>query len=43
LVPGIDGALSASNWRDALWARFYMGAPRRQRSSVERYSIVKRA
>ena len=31
------------DWRDALWAKFYTEAPRRQRRSVERYSIVKRA
>ena len=29
--------------RDALLARFFMGAPQRQRRSVERYNIVKRA
>jgi hypothetical protein len=28
--------------KDALWARFCMGAPRRQRRSVKRYNIVKR-
>jgi len=43
LVPGFDGALFSPAWRDALWARFFMEAPRRQRRSVERYNIVKRA
>src|SRR5215469_18357487 len=43
LVPGFDGALFSPAWRDALWARFFMAAPRRQRQSVERYSVVKRA
>ena len=43
LVPGFDGALFSGEWKDALWARFFMGAPRRQRRSVERYNIVKRA
>lgn len=43
LVPKIDGATTTSEWKEALWARFYTGAPQRQRSSVERYSIVKRA
>lgn len=43
LVPAFDGALSAQAWKDALWDRFYTGAPGRQRQSVERYSIVKRA
>src|SRR5436190_21882080 len=28
---------------DALWLKFFMAAPRRQRQSVERYSVVKRA
>ncbi|MGK2910577.1 MAG: hypothetical protein ACSLE1_12370 [Sphingobium sp.] len=43
LVPAFDGALFSQEWKDALWARFYTGAPVRQRRSVERYSIVKRA
>jgi hypothetical protein len=43
LIPGFDGALFSSAWRDALWVRFFMAAPRRQRQSVERYNIVKRA
>ena len=43
LIPGFDGALFSLEWKDALWARFSMGAPARQRQSVERYSIVKRA
>jgi hypothetical protein len=30
-------------WKEALWDRFYTGAPQRQRRSVERYNIVKRA
>jgi IS5 family transposase len=43
LIPGFDGAPLSSESKEALWARFFMGAPRRQRRSVERYSIVKRA
>jgi len=43
LVPSFDGAFLSSDSKDALWDRFYTGAPRRQRRSVERYSIVKRA
>ncbi|YBW38352.1 Transposase [Nitrobacter sp. TKz-YC01] len=43
LIPGFDGAVFSQGWRDALWARFFTGAPRRQRRSVERYNIVKRA
>lgn len=39
LVPVIDGATTTSEWTEALWARFYTGASRQQRSSVERYSI----
>ena len=43
LVSGFDGALFSSESKDALWARFYTAAPRRQRRSVEQYKIVKRA
>ena len=43
LIPGFDGALFSLKWKEALWARFCMGAPPRQRRSVERYNIVKRA
>src|SRR3984957_8825501 len=43
LVPSFDGAFLSRDSKDALWAKFYTGAPRRQRRSVERYSIVKRA
>ena len=43
LIPDFDGALFSPQWRDALWARFFTAAPRRQRRSVERYNIVKRA
>jgi hypothetical protein len=42
-VPGFAGAFLSSDSKDALWAKFFTGAPRRQRQSVERYSIVKRA
>jgi hypothetical protein len=42
LVPGFDGAFFSPEWRDALWAKFSTGAPRRRRRSVERYNIVKR-
>jgi len=40
LIPGFDGALFTVSWKEALWARYSMGAPRRLRQSVERYSIV---
>jgi hypothetical protein len=43
LVPGFDGALFSLEWKDALWAKFSMGAPARRRQCVERYNIVKRA
>ena len=43
LILGFDGAPLSSESREALWAKFSMGAPRRQRRSVERYNIVKRA
>jgi transposase len=42
-VPDFDGASLSSDSKDALWDRFYTGAPQRQRRSVERYNIVKRA
>jgi hypothetical protein len=43
LIPEFDGAFLSCEWRDALWAKFSMGAPVRRRRCVERYSIVKRA
>ena len=43
LIPGFDGAILSSKWREVLGCRFYTGAPPRQRQSVERYSVVKRA
>jgi hypothetical protein len=43
LVPRFDGAFLSPEWREALWAKFSTAAPARQRRSVERYSIVKRA
>jgi len=43
LIPCFDGAILSPAWRDALWAKFYTAAPRRQRRSVEQYKIVKRA
>ena len=43
LIAGFAGASSTSEWKEALWARYSTGAPARQRRSVERYSIVKRA
>src|SRR5271166_3134059 len=42
-VLHFDGAVFSSDSKDALWDRFYTGAPRRRRRSVERYNIVKRA
>src|SRR3954470_5640424 len=41
LVPHFDGAFLLHESKDALWARFFTGAPRRLRRSVERYSIVR--
>jgi len=35
LIPSFDGASLSSESKDALWARFFMGAPRRQRQSVD--------
>jgi hypothetical protein len=42
-VPGFAGASLSNDSKDALWDKFFTGAPRRQRRSVERYNIVKRA
>ena len=36
-VPDFDEAFLSSDSKDALWDRFYTGAPQRQRRSVERY------
>lgn len=43
LVPAFDGALFSLEWKEALWDKFCMAAPQRQRQSVEQYKIVKRA
>ena len=43
LIPAFDGAIFSLDWREALWARFYTGAPRRPRQSIGQYKIVKRA
>jgi hypothetical protein len=43
LVPGFDGAFFSPEWKEALWAKFCMGAPARLRQCVERYNRVKRA
>jgi hypothetical protein len=43
LVPAFDGAYFSEREKEALWDKFYTGAPPRQRRSVERYNIVKRA
>src|SRR5208337_4622673 len=43
LIPVFDGAVFSTEWKEALWDRFFTAAPRRQRRSVERYNIVKRA
>jgi hypothetical protein len=41
--PEIDGAYFSEREKEALWDKFFTGAPARLRQSVERYSIVKRA
>lgn len=33
LIPGFDGAQLSHESKEALWARFFMGSPRRQRRS----------
>lgn len=42
-VPAFDGTILSVEWKEALWAKFFTGAPQRLRQSVERYRIVKRA
>ena len=39
LIPRFDRASLSSESKDALWARFFIEAPRRQRRSVERYDL----
>ena len=39
LVPGFDGASLSNDSKDALWARFFMGAPRRQSGCVPRQAF----
>jgi hypothetical protein len=41
LIPGFDGAISSSEWKDALWARYYMEAPRRRGLSGARSREVR--
>ena len=43
LIPGLDGASLSRESNDALWDKFCTAAPQRQRRSVDRYNIVKRA
>ncbi|WP_208110878.1 hypothetical protein, partial [Aquamicrobium defluvii] len=31
LIPAFDGVIFSPEWEEALWARFYTAAPRRQR------------
>jgi transposase-like protein len=38
LIPGFDGAVFQHAWKDALWARFNMGAPQRQRRRAIQHS-----
>src|ERR1017187_6944597 len=39
LVPAFDGAYFSEREKEALWDRFFTGAPQRPRRSVERYNI----
>ncbi len=42
MVPESDGILSSS-FKESLWDRYYMGAPKQHRRFVEQYKIEKRA
>ena len=39
-IPAFDGAIFSVEWKDGLWASFFMEAPRRRRRSVEQYNVV---
>ncbi len=39
LIPGFDGALFSSEWKDALWARFCTGAPLRSHVDLQALRI----
>ena len=39
LVPGFDGASLSNDWKDALWAKFFMGASQRQSGCVPRQAF----
>jgi hypothetical protein len=41
LIPGFDGAISSSEWKDALWARYCTEAPRRRGLSGARSREVR--
>ena len=43
LIPGFDGAVFSREWKDGLWARCCMGAPRRLGSFVGRFRPAWRA
>ncbi len=38
-VPDFNGAFLSSDSKDALWARFFMGAPQRQSGCVPRQAF----
>jgi len=40
LVPAFDGALFIQEWKDALWDRFYTGAPKLGRKGIRINAIM---
>ena len=38
LIPGFDGAIHSLEWKDTLWDKFVMAAPRPRTSSEREYS-----
>jgi hypothetical protein len=38
LIPRFDGAILSQEWKEALWDKFVMGAPRPRTSSELQYS-----
>jgi hypothetical protein len=38
LIPRFDGAILSLEWKEAVWDKFVMGAPRRRTRSEQQYS-----
>ncbi len=40
MVPGFNGAFPSPEWRDALWARFSMGAAAGLSAAIEKRRVM---